>query len=110
MLTAYYSRGCDSQKLFENLSISRTREFKTHLNKYNVIHLDIAYLRSQLKNAMDTVAYLQKCVISELREMFPQTVDASETSLPFVLANINKVHGERFIIIIDEWDAIFREV
>ena len=109
MLTAYYSRGCDSQKLFENLSISRTREFKTHLNKYNVIHLDIAYLRSQLKNAMDTVVYLQKCVISELREMFPQTVDASETSLPFVLANINKVHGERFIIIIDEWDAIFRE-
>ena len=35
MLTAYYSRGCDSTDLFKNLAISKTEDFEKHLNKYN---------------------------------------------------------------------------
>ena len=41
MLTAYYSKGCDSQDLFAGLKISETSDFKKHLNQYDVIHLDI---------------------------------------------------------------------
>ena len=37
MLTAYYSRACDSEKLFEGLEISRKNDFKKHLNKYDAI-------------------------------------------------------------------------
>ena len=33
MLTAYYSRGCDSKKLFENLQISKSEDFEKHLIK-----------------------------------------------------------------------------
>ena len=38
MLTAYYSRGCDSEQLFAGKAISQTEQFKEHLNKYDVIH------------------------------------------------------------------------
>ena len=41
MLTAYYSKGCDSQELFAGLKISEASDFKKHLNQYDVIHLDI---------------------------------------------------------------------
>ena len=41
MLTAYYSKGCDSQDLFAGLKISEAYDFKKHLNQYDVIHLDI---------------------------------------------------------------------
>lgn len=41
MLTAYYSKGCDSQDLFVGLKISEASDFKKHLNQYDVIHLDI---------------------------------------------------------------------
>ena len=41
MLVAYYSRGCDSRKLFSDLEISKDPTFEKHLNKYNVIHLDM---------------------------------------------------------------------
>ena len=41
MLTAYYSKGCDSQDLFAGLKISEASDFKKHLNQYDVIHLDI---------------------------------------------------------------------
>ena len=41
MLTAYYSRGCDSKQLFSDLKIAETKSFEKHLNKYNVISFDI---------------------------------------------------------------------
>ena len=41
MLTAYYSKGCDSQDLFAGLKIREASDFKKHLNQYDVIHLDI---------------------------------------------------------------------
>ena len=44
MLAAYYGKGCDSKELFEGLEIARMPSFKEHLNQYDVIHLDIAYL------------------------------------------------------------------
>ena len=41
MLSAYYSRGCDSRELFQNLKIAQHPDFEKHLNKYHVIHLNI---------------------------------------------------------------------
>ena len=37
MLSAYYSRECDSEKLFEGLEISKESGFKKHLNQYDTI-------------------------------------------------------------------------
>ena len=37
MLTAYYSRGCDSEAMFSGLTIGQAQDFKTHLNRYEVL-------------------------------------------------------------------------
>ena len=42
MLDAYYSLGSDSRELFAPFRIAEDRDFVKHLNKYNVIHLDIS--------------------------------------------------------------------
>lgn len=36
MLTAYYSRGCDSKALLTSLKIAKAQDFQLHLNKYDV--------------------------------------------------------------------------
>ena len=41
MLVAYYSRGCDSRELFKNYKIADDVSFEQHLNKYNVIHINM---------------------------------------------------------------------
>ena len=41
MLTAYYSKGCDSETIFADLEIGKSPDFKKHLNQYDAIHLDI---------------------------------------------------------------------
>ncbi len=42
MLNAYYSKGCDSRELFANLKISHDSSFEKHLNKHNVIWVDVS--------------------------------------------------------------------
>lgn len=71
MLTAYYCKGCDSEPLFRDLKIAASPSFREHLGRYDVIHLDIAYLLVQIKDPEQTIAYLQKSVIEELDTLYP---------------------------------------
>ena len=41
MLTAYYSRGCDSREIFSKFEISESPDFEKYRNKYNTIFLNM---------------------------------------------------------------------
>ena len=107
MLCAYYDRNCDSRELFSDLEIGKDKTFEENLNKFDVIYLDITWFISTVKNIKDTVSYLQDQVIQELCSIY--SFAGEEHSLPIVLAKIAETAGCKFIIIIDEWDALFRE-
>ena len=109
MLAAYYSKGADSDSLFQGLEISGTDTYADHLNKYNVLFLDIAWFISISSNIEKTVTEMQENIIEELREAFPDTIGRSVRSLPVALLQISARTGQKFFIIIDEWDALFRE-
>ena len=107
MLAAYYSRGCDSEKMFEGLEISRDSDFYTHLNRYEVIRIDVQWCRTSAKSAAATVTYIEENIIRELQEIYQKVL--LPDSLPDALAAVNKVTGQKFIIIIDEWDCLIRD-
>lgn len=50
MLRAYYSKGCSSKELFKNLKIYNDLSFEKHLNKHNVITIDMAGIGTSLEN------------------------------------------------------------
>ena len=107
MLCAYYDRNCDSRELFSDLEIAKDKTFEENLNKFDVIYLDVTWFISNVKNIIDTVSYLQEQVIQELCGIY--SFAGEEHSLPIVLAKIAETAECKFIIIIDEWDALFRE-
>lgn len=115
MLAAYYSKGCNSEKLFTDFKISHNESYKYHLNKYNVIFLDIQWMygnaleEMKRDSSIEVVGYIQEQVIAELKKEYPECLQSTDVSLPAVLANINARTREQFIIIIDEWDCLFRE-
>lgn len=108
MLCAYYDKSCDSRDLFQGLEISKNPCFEVYLNKYDVIYLDITWFISTVGDIRDTVKYLQQEVTKELHELYPEIGEETE-SLPLTLINANELTGNKFIVIIDEWDALFRE-
>lgn len=109
MLCAYYDKECDSEELFQDMKIAGKPSYQVHLNQYNILYLDITWFISTACDIKDTVKNLQRLVIKELRETYQDYVEAGENSLPIALADITAESGTKFIIIIDEWDALFRE-
>ena len=81
MLCAYYDKSCDSQELFQDLEIGKKEDFKKYLNQYDVIYLDITWFISIVEDIRDTVKYLQREVIDELKELFPSMTNECK-SLP----------------------------
>lgn len=109
MLTAYYSCGCDSEKMFEGMQISKFDSFKEHLNKYDVIRLDIQWFITPSKSIDTVVQRIEESVVKELKEYYPEELQNQNISLAEGLSNINKVTGKKFVVIIDEWDVLIRD-
>lgn len=109
MLSAYYSRGCHSEEMFDGKDISRTKLYREHLNKHEVIHFDVQWCWMDAGSAEETVPYIVRNVLSELKEEFPEVSLAAKTSLGGALADIAQATGHKFVIIIDEWDVLIRD-
>ena len=109
MLTAYYSRGCQSEEMFEGLEISRKPSFRKHLNQYEVIHFDVQWCMIPAGGADHVVFYIERNVIAELRGIWPEQLPESVVSLSEALSRINAETGKKFIVIIDEWDVLIRD-
>lgn len=110
MLCAYYDKSCNSRELFDGLAISRDASFEEHLNRYDVIYLDITEFTSDafVKREMPNVVInLERKVIDELDAAYPDA--GRQGDLPNMLYGITEATGHKFIFIIDEWDALFRE-
>ena len=108
MLAAYYGRGCDSGELFRGLQIESNPSFEEHLNKYNVIRLNIAQFLSNMDD-IKMLNYLQEAVLRDLRKEYDRLVPEGATVLADALAEIYDSTHEPFIFLIDEWDCIMRE-
>lgn len=110
MLCAYYDKSCDSRALFEELEISKDDSFETYLNKYDVIYLDItgfisrAFVKKEMSKVVENI---QDDVINELAKAYPEV--ERQKDLPEMIYQVSQAAGQKFIFIIDEWDALFRE-
>ena len=108
MLQAYYDKSCDSQSLFSDLEIAKHPSFGEHLNKYPVIYIDAGFFVS--KHKADTILdELNSEVIREVSDVYTNVPVLSGDDLMQYLIRVSLVTGERFVFIIDEWDAVLRE-
>lgn len=119
MLVAYYSRGADSRALFEKLKVATVSTdkfppwdvppFDKYLNRCDVLFWDMTRFVVDGRGIDKAVQILKNELIRELKQKFPQ-IDASDVhSVSDMLLAIYLSTGRRFYIVIDEWDAFFRE-
>lgn len=112
MLCAYYDCSCDSYDLFSKRKISRSKSFRTHLNRYNVIYLDITGFISAAQRQGISLREIPNIIVEAIhRELLLLDPELSvERSLTDCLIRyVEKTDGKQFIFIIDEWDAVIRE-
>ncbi len=112
MLSAYYDCSCDSHDLFDNKVVSKCKSYEEHINKYNVICLDISgfisVARREKVSLADVPSRIAKAIKEEILVLDPEA--PRDKSLENCLVHcVERPNGRQFIFIIDEWDAMIRE-
>lgn len=105
MIDAYYSLGSNSESLFSDTEIAEKKSFREHLNKYNVIHLDISSIFDFHKE--DLIEEIHKRISKEVRQKYDDKLDY-DNDLYLLFNDIYNIEGIPFVIIIDEWDCVIR--
>ena len=113
MISAYYSKGCDTREVFSRMKLGQEPGFDKYLNKFNVIKLDLNgwYQNTKKKNThASLIEQIDKIVAEEFKEQFQNIVfGEDENSIDKCISKVYKLTGEKFVIIIDEYDVLIRE-
>lgn len=107
MLSAYYGCGEDTSALFLGLKIANAESYREHLNKYDVIKINMQSFLSGTHSVDEMLGMLQKRVLMDLKRAYPGIVDSDQ--LVWAMMDIFAVTNRPFVILIDEWDCLFRE-
>ncbi len=115
MICAYYDRQANSRELFERCRISNAEKpeggktWDAYLGQFDVIRLVMSEFLAESASVDDMLSYLSDEVISELKEAYPDVNYGSRVNLRTVMNRICGSRKVQFVVVIDEWDAIFRE-
>lgn len=111
MLSAYYSYGIISKKLFKNLKISKKDDYEKFANKFNVIFINIIDFFTAANNDVDTMLNnIKSRIIENVISQYPDVPYRNKNDFISVLEDVYKSTDIQFINLIDEWDCIFREL
>ena len=107
MVSAYYDRSVDGRQVFHGLQIAKDSKFDECRNRYDVIKLNIRDFLSENANMPDMLQDISESVLEELGGEYPD-VPLDQRRLARSMAKIFDATGRQFVIVIDEWDAVFR--
>lgn len=108
MLCAYYGEG-NSRQLFAGLKLAGHENWDKHLNRFDVIKIVMTDFIKANKDVEESLAKMQKLVVRDIRKQYPNVDYFDTDDLTQSMADAYSENGKQFVIIIDEWDAVFRE-
>jgi hypothetical protein len=108
MISAYYSRAVNTKELFNGLQISSDPTYDEHINKYDVIFLNIQDFLDDSVTVGKMVIEIESKTSKEVIDSYPDATYMKPASLPQTLQDCYNANHIGFVFVIDEWDCIFR--
>ena len=109
MIDAYYSRGCDSKELFAPYEIAEDPDFEKYLNKFNVLHFDVASFLNEQGDVSETIKRMDSRLLKDMLMEFSYLKELSPVSAAEAIAAVYRREKMQFVVIIDEYDCIIRD-
>ena len=109
LMVAYFSKGCDSKKLFSKLKIAKKPNFEKNLNKFNVLAIDFGARYSITGDKNNIIPELRKDLLEDFQKEFPDIDFSDADSIAKMILRVYDKTKEQFIIIIDEYDILVRQ-
>ena len=118
MICAYYDREADSRELFEKRKLAQSTSTKTgkneagwdaYLGKFDVIRIVMTKHFKKKMTAREALDTMQRLVIRDLKKVYPDMDLFNDQDLIQTIEDIYSGNDRQAVIVIDEWDAVFRE-
>ena len=110
MLTAFFSRACQSDDIFHKLQISEMEGYHQHRNQYAVIHISFNDVVGECSSYSQYINRIEKRLIRDLKRAYPEVALEEEEYVVDVLTDIYEENeNAKFIFVLDEWDFIFHK-
>ena len=94
--------------MFSKLKIAKADSFEKHLNKYNVIHINMVNFMNKGNSIDEVLDYLSRRILHELKKEYSDVECFDWADMISVLSEIFDTKKVPFIFVIDEWDCVFR--
>ena len=107
MLCAYYGMADGSREHFEKLKLAQCPEWDRYLGKFDVIRLVMTNFVDRTTPMAKVVGKISMRILDELHETYPD-VRYDEDDFVYSLSKFYRSSGRQFVVVIDEWDVIFR--
>lgn len=108
MVSAYYDRTA-KKDCFEGLKIAQNSDFDKHRGQYDVLHLNMQSALSRTKNMSELLAWVRKNVLWDILTEYADLRFFDDTDMIRTMQDVYMYTKRKFVILIDEWDCIFRE-
>jgi len=120
LLVTYYSKGINSKKIFDKFKVSKgkslneetkkeeIKQYKQFQGKYHTLYFDFSYNVNLYKTLNEYLASINEALKEDIKKFYPNSELVNDFS-DIINVNLKKLFmetGEKFIIIIDEWDYI----
>ncbi len=118
MVGAFFDKAIDAEGIFGHLRIASQevcrqlnkamcKDYKSYLNQYNVIYIDFSVEPRDCCSYRQYIDRVQNGLNQDLAEAYPMLQIDQVCAVWDVLTNIFQKTGDKFIFVIDEWDAVF---
>lgn len=108
MLCAYYGKG-DSRELFAPSKLAKCDGWDRYLNQFDVIKIVMTDFVKEKTDVEKSLEKMQKLIVRDLKKQYPDVDYFDTDDLIQSMEDVYSELGKSFVIVIDEWDAVFRE-
>ena len=107
MVGAFFGNAVDARELFAHLAIAEDEKHMAHLNRYDVIYIDLSEVPRDCTSYKQYIDRIQAGLNDDLAEAYPDLeIDVSGPTWD-ILTEIFQKREKKFIFVMDEWDAVF---
>ena len=107
MVAAFLGRAEETRSTFDQLEIAQSEYYLAHLNQYPVIYMDLSQIPETCVSYYEYISRVLDSLKRDLLERYPEMAADTEMAVWDILTDIFQRTGEKFIFVIDEWDAVF---
>ena len=115
MIAAFFGRTAKSGSVFQNLNILRAENYQSNIskdhileyfNKYDMIYIDFSEVPEKCSSYDEYITRILEGLRADLCEAFPEFI-SNRKSVWDIMTDIFQKTKQKFVFVMDEWDAIF---